>query len=793
MASTYSESTSGTLDFYNQAVQDLINQGQTALTTAQAGTAPQQQVAGFNPLQTQAFGLAQTNLGNWQPAIQGGLGALGSATAASQFDPNQLNQYLNPYLGGVIDEISRLGNRNFNENIAPSIANQFGGLGQYGSARQAMALGKAGADTQANILGQQSNSLMEAYNNAFKNYGDFANLQAGTNLDAAKTYGTLGTTQNQLGVTDYGTLLSAGQAQQQQAQTELNTATQNQAAQQQYPWEQLNNWKNLFGVSTPQQSSSWSTQLKEGGLVGLADGGTPPEWELINDQVRSEQPLRDELRRRVLMSELMDNPNDPNLLQELAFEGVDINPLPVKRDPPPVVSRDDIDMGSGVDYRKGLIQDLISRRMRLADKVNESFKRPQEPGELLKVGRAMLESAAGGPANYGQLLGRAGQSYFGNEDSLLDKQNSLEAAKLGLEDKILPDVGSLGSSSGVERFKFMRGKDGTIWAVSDLNPTRRHIVQPGNYQKEIVAAAERAADNDLKDAAFDTSSQKAAARSKLVDYYSNIFAEHFSGPTEDEDIMSSEIPATSRSFSRPPTLPSSPLEEEFGPRPSSGMIQTPQEVKEGEKIGAGMGEAYQAIQNQAKEAQDQQYYYDQLDALLGKVNTGKLTPLGTEISAWVKAAGVSKSPDWINKYAPYLSYDFEDRNLGNKQAAMAIGNQLALQLRNPAGGAGMPGALSDKDREFLVKSVPGLATSPEGVQALIRMQRKMTQRAEDVARLAREYRKENPRKTFDEGFYEKLSQWSKENPLFSSDEIKSIRATRPKRSLDEIMKEYGDK
>src|SRR5690606_24894854 len=51
---------------------------------------------------------------------------------------------------------------------------------------------------------------------------------------------------------------------------------------------------------------------------------------------------------------------------------------------------------------------------------------------------------------------------------------------------------------------------------------------------------------------------------------------------------------------------------------------------------------------------------------------------------------------------------FDVGGLSGPEAINAISNQFALELRNPSGGAGMPGALSDKDREFLQQSVPGL-------------------------------------------------------------------------------------
>lgn len=53
----------------------------------------------------------------------------------------------------------------------------------------------------------------------------------------------------------------------------------------------------------------------------------------------------------------------------------------------------------------------------------------------------------------------------------------------------------------------------------------------------------------------------------------------------------------------------------------------------------------------------------------------------------------------------------------------------------------MPGALSDKDREFLESMVPGIEMDPAGRKMIVEARKKLIQRERDVARLAREYRK----------------------------------------------------
>ncbi len=56
---------------------------------------------------------------------------------------------------------------------------------------------------------------------------------------------------------------------------------------------------------------------------------------------------------------------------------------------------------------------------------------------------------------------------------------------------------------------------------------------------------------------------------------------------------------------------------------------------------------------------------------------------------------------------------------GQQEVVQAITNQLALQIRNPASGMGLPGATSDRDINFLLRAVPGLSRTPEGNALLI--------------------------------------------------------------------------
>ena len=104
------------------------------------------------------------------------------------------------------------------------------------------------------------------------------------------------------------------------------------------------------------------------------------------------------------------------------------------------------------------------------------------------------------------------------------------------------------------------------------------------------------------------------------------------------------------------------------------------------------------------------------------------------------------------------------------QIARSISQEIALQLRDPSSGAGMPGAMSDADRQFLQQMVPGLANTPEGNAQLLDYMKRLHQREIDVAKLAREHKNSTKggkaKGSFDDGFFDDLAAWSAKNPLF---------------------------
>ena len=84
-------------------------------------------------------------------------------------------------------------------------------------------------------------------------------------------------------------------------------------------------------------------------------------------------------------------------------------------------------------------------------------------------------------------------------------------------------------------------------------------------------------------------------------------------------------------------------------------------------------------------------------------------------------AGLSKT---AKGFAQSLFPNTPIDGLAEAEVFTALSNQLALLIRNPESGMGLPGATSNADLIFLKESVPGLQKSPEGNLMLIEVYRK---------------------------------------------------------------------
>jgi hypothetical protein len=182
---------------------------------------------------------------------------------------------------------------------------------------------------------------------------------------------------------------------------------------------------------------------------------------------------------------------------------------------------------------------------------------------------------------------------------------------------------------------------------------------------------------------------------------------------------------------------------------SSVKINNYTETEQDKAIGKARGELYSTLNQGAGKAQARITALSAIESLMSGVETSALTPIGNKFASYAKAAGINIDP-----------------NLPAKEAAQSFMNQLALESRSTAEGGGMPGAMSDKDREFLISMNPNMGQTTQGRQILINVQKRMAQRQKELAQWAREYRTLN-NGTFDEGFQDFATAKAEQKPLFA--------------------------
>jgi hypothetical protein len=187
-----------------------------------------------------AAGQTATKVHPWANA------ATGAIDANAQDWTSNYSKYMSPYTSEVVDNIARLGKRNWEDTIMPGVNSSMIGSGQFGSTRNADILAKAGLSANQDIMGMQSNALQSGYNSAAGIFGSDANraqqqqqLAANTELAAgnmmqgayaADANRTLQQQQNLIGATqNAGNLYTSNLAndyarQQAQQQLQANTA-----------------------------------------------------------------------------------------------------------------------------------------------------------------------------------------------------------------------------------------------------------------------------------------------------------------------------------------------------------------------------------------------------------------------------------------------------------------------------------------------------------------------------------------------------------------------------------------
>lgn len=253
---------------------------QRALLASGAATAsepfqpyPGQRIADLTAPQEAGIAGASEYGAATSPLAQAGAASLEHGAAG--FDPNELQQIMNPYSTQVADILGKQGMERWNQQILPGVNDQFTQGGQFGSKRHTDAVTNAAEVMQREIGNEQTQALSTGYGQGL------SGLEAMRGMDISGGTAALGGAQGGLNV-----LQSAGALEQGQGQKSLDQQYADFLEQKNYPKDQLAFLKSLSPTAPTSSTASTSTnaQMPAGnapltdiaGLVALYNSIYPP-------------------------------------------------------------------------------------------------------------------------------------------------------------------------------------------------------------------------------------------------------------------------------------------------------------------------------------------------------------------------------------------------------------------------------------------------------------------------------------------------------------------------------------
>jgi hypothetical protein len=230
-------------------------------------TIPTQGVAAFDPMQTQAFDMAQTGIGKFAPYLQAAGNYVTQSTQA--YDPTSYQAYMNPYqtevIGGIEDQFAKLQNQAAARGVQ---------TGAFGGAREGIQTAELGAQ-QARAVGQaQAQNYQQAQQAA---RGDFENQMA-RYAGAGQQSAQLGQQMQSQIQQDVASSMAAGSVQQQRQQQIMDAGYKQQIQQAAEPYQRLGFVSDIYSkVPSTQMATTMGTspmtnplaQVLGGGIMGL--------------------------------------------------------------------------------------------------------------------------------------------------------------------------------------------------------------------------------------------------------------------------------------------------------------------------------------------------------------------------------------------------------------------------------------------------------------------------------------------------------------------------------------------
>jgi hypothetical protein len=138
----------------------------------------------------------------------------------------------------------------------------------------------------------------------------------------------------------------------------------------------------------------------------------------------------------------------------------------------------------------------------------------------------------------------------------------------------------------------------------------------------------------------------------------------------------------------------------------------------------------------------------------GNLDTGSLQPLLTRLKGFA------------------ADFNIPVQGLNAAQVFEAVANRRALEMRNPASGLGLTGNTSDKDLDFLIRSVISLSKTEGANKALLIMEIARDRRLNAIAIIRMNFIQMNPGKV---GGHDAIVKFVKSTPLLTDDEEKTLK------------------
>lgn len=253
-------------------------------------------IAGFSPEQQAAFGLTEANIGSYQPYLEAGAAGYGGGLqraanirrSADPFlqagsrqwtDEGVAEEYMNPYIGGVLDRQEQLATRTLEESFLPSLQRTFGGAGQYGSRGGTGSMEDIGVEGMRDIQEGLEAQRLEALSGAYGQGADIFGADQGRQAELARIVGALeeagaqqmfmgaeglgrmGEAAQQMGLTDAASMEAIGQQTRGMDQASLDLAYADFLEQRQLPFDRASWMSEIIRGLPPQGRTTTRTDV----------------------------------------------------------------------------------------------------------------------------------------------------------------------------------------------------------------------------------------------------------------------------------------------------------------------------------------------------------------------------------------------------------------------------------------------------------------------------------------------------------------------------------------------------